>query len=226
MSPAFVKLQEKIDARVLRERVLLFVTALAVVYLLWNMLVQTQFDKQQQTLRTAIETVAAERKLVESQLTAIAMAAATDPAKLKKNEIDLLKQKITAVEEQLSGLSQGLISAGQLPKILQEVLVRTTSVNLLQVQTLPASELTLTTVDAAAPDNAQSIQQGTGVYKHAVLLKVSGNYLQLIDLLTAIEALEWKFYWESLDYKVTKYPQAEILIRVFTLSSDEGLLGV
>lgn len=226
MSPAFERLQEKIDARVLRERVLLFATALAVVYLMWNMLVQAQFDQQQQTLRTNIEAVAAERKQVETQLTTIAMATATDPAKYKKNEIDTLKQKIRVVDEQLSGLSQGLISAEELPKILQEVLVRTATVTLLKVQTLPASELTLTKVDTATPDNTQSIQQGTGVYKHAVLLKVSGSYMQLVDLLTAIEALEWKFYWESLDYKVTHYPQAEIIIRVFTLSSDEGLLGV
>ncbi len=226
MLPALEALQEKIDSRMLRERVLLFLTALAVVFMLWNLLVQSRFDEKIKILRLDIEKVAAERKLAETQLTTFAMAAASDPAKFKQKEIDMLKQQIAEVDKKLSGLSQGLIGAAELPNILQEVLLRTASVNLLSVKTLPASELLLTKVDPAALDAAQAVQQGTGVYKHAVVLKVSGTYSELLTLLTTIEALRWKFYWESLDYQVTQYPQAEILIRVFTLSSDEGLLGV
>ena len=226
MLPVLEKLQEKIDSRVLRERVILFVTALAIVFMLWNLVVQSRFDLKTTALRADLDKIAAERKQTETQITAFVMAAASDPAILKKNEITALKQQIAEVENKLSGLSQGLISAEELPKILEEVLLRTASVNLLAVKTLPASELMLTTVDTTAPDDAKEIQQGTGVYKHAVVIKVSGSYPQLVQLLTAIEALEWKFYWEGLDYKVTQYPEAEILIRVFTLSSDEGLLGV
>jgi len=226
MLPALKKIQEQIDARILRERVLLFLCGLAVVFLLWNLLVQSHIDAKAKLLRADIEKVAAERKQTEAQLTAFAMAAASDPAKGKKAEIEKLKQQIAEVEARLSGLSQGLVSAEDLPKILEEVLLRTSQVTLLKVKTLPASELMLTKVDTEDPDNAKAIQQGTGVYKHAVNIKVSGSYQQLLQLLTAIEALKWKFYWESLDYKVTSYPQAEIVIRVFTLSSNEGLLGV
>lgn len=224
MSSLLEQLQEKIDGRTLRERVILFLTVLAVVYLLWSLLVQSHVDAQRDNLRAEIERVALERKAIDAQLTAFALAAATDPALQKKAEIDALKQQISEVQTQLSSMSQGLISAQDLPKILQEVLRRTASVNLLSVQTLPTSELTLTTLNPAAPDAPEL--QGAGVYKHVVLLKVSGNYAQLIALLTAIESLTWKFYWERLDYEVTHYPRAEILIRVFTLSSDEGLLGV
>lgn len=226
MLPALEKLQEKIDSRVLRERVILFVTALAVVFMLWNLAVQSRFDLKTKALRADIDKVAAERKQTEAQITAFVMATASDPAVAKKKEIESLKKQVAEVETKLSGLSQGLISAEELPKILEEVLLRTASMNILKVKTLPASELMLTTVDTTAPDDTKAIQQGTGVYKHAVSLKISGSYLQLVQLLTAIEALEWKFYWEGLDYKVTQYPEAEIIIRVFTLSSDEGLLGV
>ena len=38
-------LQEKIDARVVRERVMIFMVGLAVVYMLWNLLIQSHFDK-------------------------------------------------------------------------------------------------------------------------------------------------------------------------------------
>lgn len=226
MLPAIEQLQEKIDARVLRERVLLFLCALAVLFMLWNLVVQSHFDLKTKALRADIEKVATERKQTEAQITAFVMATASDPAILKKKEIESLQQRVAEVEAKLTGLSQGLVSAEELPKILEEVLLRTASVNLLTVKTLPTTELMLTKVDTSAPDSPKAIEQGAGVYKHGVLLKISGNYVQLVQLLTAIEALEWKFYWEGLDYKVTQYPEAEIFIRVFTLSSDEGRLGV
>ena len=65
-----------------------------------------------------------------------------------------------------------------------------------------------------------------GVYEHVVEMRASGSYFQIIQFLTALEALSWRFYWQRLDYKVTEYPNAEIILRVYTLSSEEGLLGV
>jgi MSHA biogenesis protein MshJ len=130
------------------------------------------------------------------------------------------------VESRLSGLSQGLIGAEQLPKVLEDVLQRTASVKLLQVRTLAATELQLAAVKKDPTGATKPDVHGAGVYKHGVLIRVAGNYSQLIQLMTEIEALHWKFYWESLDYTVKEYPDAEIDIRVFTLSSEEGLLGV
>jgi MSHA biogenesis protein MshJ len=59
-----------------------------------------------------------------------------------------------------------------------------------------------------------------------VLIRVAGSYAELIQLMKEMENLKWKFYWESLDYTVKQYPDAEVEIRVFTLSSEEGLFGV
>lgn len=226
MSPAITNLLEKIDSRILRERVLIFLTLLAVVFLLWNFLVQAKFDRERDTLQAEVDKVAIEHQTLETQMSTLAMAMASDPAIAKTNTIRKLKTDISEVEARLSGLSQGLISAEQLPKVLEEVLLRTSSVKLLQVRTLAATELQLVTATPDANNENRPAAGGTGVYKHGVLIRVAGNYSQLIQLMTEIEALQWKFYWESLDYSVTQYPNAEIDIRVFTLSSEEGLLGV
>jgi MSHA biogenesis protein MshJ len=94
------------------------------------------------------------------------------------------------------------------------------------VRTLAVTELQLATGTADTKNEGKHATGGTGVYKHGVLIRVAGSYSQLIQLMTEIEALQWKFYWESMDYTVKQYPNAEIDIRVFTLSSEEGLLGV
>lgn len=226
MSPAIISLIEKIDGRILRERVLIFLTLLALIFLLWNFLVQTKFDRERNSLQAEADKIASERQTLETQMSTLAMAMASDPAIAKTNIIRKLNADISDVEARLSGLSQGLISAEQLPKVLEEVLLRTSSVKLLQVRTLAATELQLVTATPEENNENKPVAGGTGVYKHGVLIRVAGNYSQLIQLMTEIEALKWKFYWESLDYTVTQYPNAEIDIRVFTLSSEEGLLGV
>lgn len=226
MPPAITNLLEKIDSRVLRERVLIFLTLLALIFLVWNFLVQAKFDRERNALQAEAATVASEQKTLETQMSTLAMAMASDPAIAKTNEIRILNTSISEVEARLSGLSQGLISAEQLPKVLEDVLLRTSSVKLLQVRTLAATELQLVTPTPDAKIEDKAATGGTGVYKHGVLIRVAGNYSQLIQLMAEIEALQWKFYWESLDYTVKQYPNAEIDIRVFTLSSEEGLLGV
>lgn len=229
MSPAITQLMEKIDSRILRERALIFLTALAVIFVLWNFLIQAKFDRERAALNSQQTQIATEQKSQESQIAILTQTMASDPAIAKKNEISRLTTNIEEIELQLSGLSQGLISAEQLPKVLEEVLLRTSSVKLLQVRTLPATELQLaasTPAGGGEQGGAVNNEGGTGVYKHGVLIRVAGSYSQLIQLMKEIENLEWKFYWESLDYTVEQYPNATIDIRVFTLSSEEGLLGV
>lgn len=233
MPPAISKLMEQIDSRILRERVLIFLTLLAVVFLFWQLLVQSHIDDERKRLQTESDKLTKEQREVETKIATLTQAMASDPAIPKKKMMSDLQATISEVEARLSGLSQGLISADQLPKVLQEVLARTATINLLQVRTLPAAELRLATavVSAEQTGNKSEVksglkQSGTGVYKHGVLIRVSGSYSQLLKLLQEIEALEWKFYWESLNYTVKNYPNAEIEIQVFTLSSDEGLLGV
>jgi len=226
MPPAVTNILEKIDNRVLRERVLIFLTLLAVIFLLWNFLVQSKFNRERNALQAEATKIVNEQKTLEAQMSTLAMTVASDPSIAKTNQIRSLNASIAEVEQRLSGLSQGLISAEQLPKVLEDVLLRTSSVKLLQVRTLAATELQLVTAIPGANNHGEPGVGGTGVYKHGVLIRVAGSYPQLIQLMTEIEALQWKFYWESLNYTVTQYPNAEIDIRVFTLSSEEGLLGV
>lgn len=238
MPAAIQKLMEQIDARVLRERVLIFLTLLAVVFLIWQLLVQSSIDNTSKSLEAERAKITKEQQDLETKITTLSVAMASDPAIAKRKEIDKLRVDISKVEGNLAGLAQGLISAEQLPKVLQDVLARTASIQLREVRTLPVTELQLAPQAVVGQTNNVGVQSassaaatqtpvaGTGVYKHSVIIRVAGSYLELLNLLREIEALEWKFYWESLDYSVKSYPNAEIDIEVFTLSSEEGLFGV
>lgn len=227
MSNAIRQIMEKVDARILRERILIFLTLLAVIFFLWSFLVQNHLDNVRKALDLDTQKVNSEQTALENRIAELTQAMTSDPAIIRKREIDGLNQQIGAVETRLSGLSKGLISAAQLPKALEDVLQKATAIHVLQVQTLPVTELSLAvTKPEQTTGSTGKTSAGTGVFKHGVLIRVGGTYQQLLQLMKAIESLEWKFYWESLDYQVTRYPEATIDIRVFTLSSEEGLLGV
>ncbi|HEY8940215.1 MAG TPA: MSHA biogenesis protein MshJ, partial [Cellvibrio sp.] len=142
---------EKIDARVIRERVLIFITLLAVIFLLWDFLLQGRIDSERKALEVETQKVTAEQTTLEARIAELTLALTSDPAIIKSTEITDLNRRIVEAEALLSGLSQGLISANQLPEALEDVLQKTSSVNVLQVRTLPASELHLEKKEPPAP---------------------------------------------------------------------------
>jgi MSHA biogenesis protein MshJ len=47
-----------------------------------------------------------------------------------------------------------------------------------------------------------------------------------MSYLEKIESMPWDLYWENVQLDVEKYPQARIVITVFTLSLKKGWVGV
>ncbi len=229
------QLQEKIDARILRERALIFLSAVAVLFMLWNFIIQAPIDNKLQAAQLQLTDVNAQRTAAQTQITAATQALLSDPNRLKKAQITQLQADIAAVDAQLQNTSQSLINAEQLPQVLQDVLQKTSQLTLLEVVTLPAEELHIASADELSVNKDTKVsavggeKTGTnsiGIYQHTVELRVAGNYFQVIQFLRALEGLPWRFYWKALDYHVMEYPNAEIILRVYTLSSEEGLLGV
>lgn len=228
MPPALSQLQQKIDSRILRERVLLFLTALAVVFLLWSLMFQNAIDARQSELSNQLNNVRTQRQALDAQIATISLAVANNPNTEKQHTIATLKAERAQLDADLANLSQGLVSAAELPQILQDVLLQTGELKLVQMQTLPVQELQLARVETMVGNEGidGSASKGAGVFKHEVVLKVSGNYFQVLTFLTSLESTRWRFYWEQLDYAVTEYPNADIELRVYTLSAEKGLLGV
>lgn len=227
-----LSLQEKIDSRIMRERALILLTVLALIFMLWSFAVQSSIDKKSQEAAASLANLASQRAALQTQIAAATQSLLNDPDKPKKDQIEQLQKDIQGVETQLQSVSHNLIRAEQLPQALQEVLQKSQSLTLLEVKTLPARELQFVEVaQAAAPvapsaPAASANELAAGVYQHSVELRVSGSYSQMLHFLIELEQLPWRFYWQSLDYSVEKYPNAEATLRVYTLSSEEGLFGV
>lgn len=224
-------LKGRFEAFEMRERLLIVGAAMAVVYLLWDFILLQPMGKEMQII-TARERVARQAiQTTEAEVTVLDTIAKKDPNIALRSEISELRSKLASLDEQLDTMAVGLVPAQQLPKILHEVLSRTGKLKIEKLATLPPQEVALT---AAAPVELPAGKEAAGagepaqndvkIYKHATVLNVTGDFAGVVQYLRELERSDWRFYWESLNYQVTDYPNAKVRIRVFTLSSQRGVL--
>lgn len=236
MPPQLAKIQELIDSKIKRERVLIFLSVFAVIFMVWSFTLQGMFDVRVNNAQLALSKLQQDLTKTQAEIAAETQLLANDPNKIKKDQIATVTKQIAEVDGQLQQLGNRLIRAEQLPGALQEVLMKTAKVKLIRAETFPAKELMLSGLSSTGVqthENANTAITSTatnelsaGVYQHVVQIKVSGSYTEIYQLLLALEQLPWRFYWQSLEYDVKHYPEAEVTLKVYTLSAEEGLLGV
>ncbi len=224
--------REKLEAISLRERAMVLLSVVAVVYLLAELLwlgPQSAALKQQQDRLDQLNKQLASNQQVMEQIQALAI---DDPYAPKKREIAHLRRELAGIDQKLDALAVGLVSAHQLPEILENVLQQIGHIKLLKLDVLPVSSLELQTITSGDEENPDDENnelvdaEKTGVFKHSTAVVVEGSYFDILEYLQALEQSQWRFYWESLTYEVTQYPHARVEIHVYTLSTEEGLLGV
>lgn len=211
----------RINAYSVRERVLLLLCIIAVLVGLWQVFVEIPREQHREQIQLQREQVASDTRRQQAQRDALTSSQEEDGPTA---EIEQLQQQLAQLDQSLASLSQGLVSAEQLPQILREVLVSTTELQLHRLRTLPVEELRLSV--PASGGAADEDGPATGVFRHRVELEVSGDYFESLKFLRRLESLSWRFYWDQLNYEVEAYPRATMRLRVYTLSAEEGLLGV
>jgi len=64
------------------------------------------------------------------------------------------------------------------------------------------------------------------IYKHGILIELSGSYTATLQYLRMLENLQWKFYWEAMRFEIEDYPTAKISIVINTLSLNKDWVRV
>ncbi|MEY4590649.1 MAG: hypothetical protein RL497_2725 [Pseudomonadota bacterium] len=219
--------EKKFNGFLVRERLLLAFTVFAAIYMLFDLLLlgpaqrnYTQLSAHVDTQKKQFESLKAEEVVLTKVLTA-------DPALHLKKEHGNLTVQLDALDKEIIELSAGLVSANQLAVMLQEVLLLADGLQLDGLTTdlpqsipLPNNRVESSSVtDVLAKQNKAAPAQ-LHIYKQYVSLRLKGNYFQILNYLKRLEATRWRFYWEALFYRVGKHPDAQVEIRVYSLSIE------
>jgi MSHA biogenesis protein MshJ len=129
--------------------------------------------------------------------------------------IEQLKQQEQQLQQQISGLTSYFVGSERMTLVLQDVLKSSNKVKIKSVIAQPPVPMTFA-------------EQGTDnkavIYQHSTMVVLAGDYFALTTVLQRLDALSWSLGWQSIDYKVTEYPNAELTLHLLTVSDNESYI--
>ena len=206
---------ERIDNATLRERVMLFLAAaLVLVYVGYAVLVKPLRDSQRR-LSTEITHNERELRTIQSEVQRLARARDGDPDTRNRERAAALRAEIAMLDGRISEEQRRFTTPQRMRDVLEEMLEREKRLRLIDLKTLPVTDLAAT-----------QGQAGRRVFRHGIELTLAGSYLDLYAYLSALEGSSTQLYWGRAEMSVNQYPVATLNIMVYTLSLDQAWLVV
>jgi len=124
---------------------------------------------------------------------------------------------------QLARLAENFIKPDELPRMLEQLLVESGGLTLVQVNLKAPSSYALTASVAQSPGLAKpSMLRRARLLEHHAELIVKGTYHDVVEYLGLLRRSPWRFFYSSFDYNVQKHPVATATLQLYTLSFSEG----
>jgi MSHA biogenesis protein MshJ len=225
------KFAARIDSMSLRERVLIFLAAAFLLTALVNTLfLDTLLAKQK---RFSDQVIQQQEKIKEKQaeIEALLQAQKDDGSSPLRQRLKQARQQLAEGDAWLQSNRERLVQPEDMAALLEQVLRKNSKLQLIDLQTLPATPL----VESSAKNNADMqktepaaavAELDNQVFKHGVKITVRGGYAGLLQYLTALEGLPVKMFWGMADMKVVKYPDVEMTLTLYTLSLNKTWLQI
>jgi MSHA biogenesis protein MshJ len=211
----FKRYAERIDNATLRERVLLFAAAALIVIFVVNATLIQPLRDTQRRLGADIAQKEAELRTIQGGLQRMMQAQRVDPDARNRERIAQLQLEVNSLDASIAQEQRRFTPPQRMRQVLEEMLERGKRLQVLDMKTLPASDL-----------SATQGQSGRRVFRHGMEITLAGSYLDLYAYLHGLEALPTQLYWGRAEMSVAEYPVATLKLTVYTLSFDQAWLVV
>jgi len=229
------KIALKIDSLSLRERGIVFLAIIMVIYTAWDSVLMGPLEIEQKTVITDISKKNAERLILVTGLQESMKQNAIDPDKESLIKLKSLRSKLIDIQADLESSTANLVTPNDMPKILETVLHKTGGLTLNNLRSLGVTPLVSKVLDEGdtglslpsdLDENNLTADNLDNAYKHGIRIEFTGDYLTTLEYLKSLEELEWGFFWDSFELNVNDYPEAKSSVEIFTLSLREEWIGV
>ncbi|RZL09016.1 MAG: hypothetical protein EOP40_11240 [Rubrivivax sp.] len=199
------------DNRALKERRLIVIAALAVLWLLFDTVWLTPAYKALASAKTSLG--AAQRELQALQeLQSSRLADVQRQTTTVQSDLASVRRRLQDNKVAFGDAEQALVPARQMRELLVGLLAEQQRLQLVSMRTLPRQTVKL-------PDAAGAGQSGL-LYRHGLEIKVAGSFHELLNWLLSIEALPRKLLWDTLKLEVDDKARLTLTVSLQTLSHD------
>lgn len=209
------KLEQAYNRLTARERILVSVLSFVMLYSIFNLLLLSPIAEQRKNLLLTLKEQQGVLTKLHKQIEQISTAQSTSHP-LREKQDALLKQK-HSLDEDLELIAKGVVEPQQMVNVLKTLLKEQPQLHLIQVKNIPFEG------EVSAKLNDVTKQK---LYEHHLQLTVEGNYFAVLAYLQKVEQLQWRVFWDQLDYQVTQYPIARVIVKLHILSTKEALIRV
>jgi MSHA biogenesis protein MshJ len=226
----------KIDALTLRERVIIFVMISVLLITTVNIAFLDPLFASQKALSAQLSADQDQIARIQTEVRSLVQLQG-DPDQANRERLKALKQQYAKMQGTLLDMQKGLIPPDKMTTLLENILKQDGRLRLLSLKTMPASGLAdpvskpgadkTAAPAAASPAKApEATSASGGVYKHGVEIVVQGGYLDMLNYMTALEAMPWQLFWGNAKLSVEEYPKATLTLTLYTLSLDKKWLNL
>ena len=215
MARAALKVQywiDRIDALELRERVLLLAATVAILFLSVDSVGLQPTLKAQQVTEERISELEMKLGALRQQAMLLSYVTDEDTLAARYQSRDTLAAELAALDARLGDQLGALVEPAQAAELLEQVLTRHRG---LKITSLRASAEPLEAV-------AGNADQAGKLGRYQLDLVLEGGYLDLMRYLEALESMPWKFFWQTVDFRVNDYPRAVSRLQLYTLGAQDG----
>ena len=232
MSPALKQTLDRgtvwFNERPIRERVLLTVTTVVLLmFVVWELAVAPVLASNSR-LQTQLQGLSQQQESLLEQQQTLNDRLSSDPSQQLRDRLASRQARLDRLDAELADTTGKLIAPRAMVRLLQDILAAQDELELVTVELLAPTpifdERPEPTGDAEQAD-AEAASEPL-LYAHDVELVIRGGYVDVVDYIKALEGMDDRLGWVSLDYRMLEYPDNEIRIRVRTLSLDQAWLGV
>jgi len=220
----------KIDALSQRERVVVFIALIAVIFYVMNVFLLEPVLSRKKMLETGIAQQRSEIQAIKTQIAALE-SRQVDPDAANLARRNSITEQLAEIDGSLKSMSQKLVPAQNMKSLLQDMLSHQPRLQLLALRTLPVAPLvekpakTPEKGDVAAPV-AKAATTDSLVFKHGVEITLQGSYADLYEYLTRAEKSQWRMYWSRASLNAEDFPRLKLTVTIYTLSLDKAWLVV
>lgn len=145
-----------------------------------------------------------------------------------QQDIDKLREEITAQQKRLSDLSDMMVSPDEILGLMKSLLIQHNDVKVIELESVPPVSFVqkhLSGFEDAGAAKQASETDVANVYQHTIHLKIQGRYLAVMEYVADLKKLGTMIAWEKAEMK-SKYPVTELSVDVYTLSTEKAWLGI